>query len=183
MVSSAPQDGSMLWLGYALLTVCNWGLYGILLHTGQLHMNDPVMGRYKAFLFVGLAYFLTAVLAPLMVLYFQGTDWVFPMKGLSYSLIAGIVGAMGAFFVLMAFGAKGTPPVVMSIIFGGAPLVNAVVSLAIHPPAGGIGTIRWQFFFGIALLALGGTLVTLFKPPPGKAAPAKETPAIAQPQK
>jgi hypothetical protein len=182
MVSSTPQDGSMLWLGYALLTVANWGLYGILLHSGQMNMNDPVMGRYKAFLFVGIAYFLTAVLAPLLVLFLNGSDWAFPVKGMSYSLIAGIVGAAGAFFVLMAFGAKGTPPVVMSIIFGGAPLVNAAVSIAIHPPAGGIGAIRWPFFLGIAMLATGGALVTLFKPPPG-APPAKtETQAVVTPQ-
>ena len=55
----------MNWLAFALMTVVSWGLYGAFLHTGQLGMADPVNGRYKAFLFVGLAYFLTAVLAPL----------------------------------------------------------------------------------------------------------------------
>ena len=45
----------MNWLFFALLTVASWGLYGVLLHTGQLAMADPVNGRIKAFLFVGLA--------------------------------------------------------------------------------------------------------------------------------
>ena len=109
------QTGN-LWIFFALLTVASWGLYGLFLHTGQVAMGDPVNGRYKAFLFVGVAYFFTAVLAPLLVLKLNGAAWSFPAKGLTWSLIAGVVGAAGAFFVLMAFGAKGTPTVVMSIV-------------------------------------------------------------------
>ena len=37
------------WIFYALTTVVAWGVYGILLHGGQLGMQDPVHGRYKAF--------------------------------------------------------------------------------------------------------------------------------------
>ena len=103
----------MNWLVFALMTVVSWGLYGAFLHTGQVAMADPVNGRYKAFLFVGLAYFLTAVLAPIVVLKLQGAAWSFPAKGALWSLLAGTVGATGAFCVLLAFGAKGTPAVVM----------------------------------------------------------------------
>jgi drug/metabolite transporter (DMT)-like permease len=164
----------MNWLVFALMTVISWGLYGAFLHTGQLNMADPVNGRYKAFLFVGLAYFLTAVLAPLFVLKLQGATWAFPMKGALWSLFAGTVGAIGAFCVLLAFGAKGTPPVVMSIVFGGAPIVNALYSLVLHPPQGGWGGIRWPFYVGLLLAALGGCLVTLYKPAPAPAAPRTE---------
>lgn len=156
---------------FALLTVVSWGVYGIFLHTGQVAMGDPVNGRYKAFLFVGIAYFLTAVLAPLAVLMAKGASWSYPAKGMTWSLIAGIVGAIGAFGVLLAFGAKGTPAVVMSIVFAGAPIVNAVVALMQHPPAGGYGSIKPQFYLGIVLAAVGGFLVTRFKPAP--AAPTK----------
>jgi drug/metabolite transporter (DMT)-like permease len=157
------------WLAYALLTVVSWGVYGIFLHSGQTYMADPVNGRYKAFLFVGIAYFLTAVLAPLALLIAKGASWTYPVKGMSWSLIAGIVGAIGAFGVLLAFGAKGTPAVVMSIVFAGAPVVNAVYSLWLHPPAGGFKTIPAPFFAGILLAAVGGCLVTLYKPnPPAK---------------
>ena len=162
----------MAWLTYALMTVGAWGVYGIFLHSGQMGMADPVNGRYKAFLLVGIAYFLIAVLAPLAVLLMNGTDWSFPVKGTSLSLIAGIVGAIGAFCVLLAFGAKGTPAVVMAIIFAGAPIVNAVVAMAMHPPAGGWAAIRWQFVAGILLAAVGGCLVTLYKPNPAKPNPA-----------
>jgi drug/metabolite transporter (DMT)-like permease len=161
----------MTWLFYALLTVACWGVYGVFLHTGQVAMGDAANGRYKAFLFVGIAYFLTAVLAPLAVLAARGATWTFPGKGLWWSLVAGIVGAVGAFGVLLAFGAKGTPAVVMSIVFAGAPVVNAIYSLVSHPPAGGWGSIKPQFYLGIALAALGGCLVTLYKPGPAPAKP------------
>ncbi len=162
----------MNWLVFALMTVATWGLYGVLLHTGQVTMADSVNGRYKAFLFVGLAYFLTAVVAPLVVLVMNGSSWSFPLRGMGWSLLAGIAGAVGAFCVLLAFGAKGSPSVVMSIIFAGAPIVNAVVALSIHPPAGGFGGLRWQFVAGIILAAVGGCLVTLYKPPPAPHKPA-----------
>ncbi|MEM7146150.1 MAG: hypothetical protein AAF591_13510 [Verrucomicrobiota bacterium] len=164
------------WLIFALGTVACWGLYGIFLHEGQIGMADSVNGRYKAFLFVGIAYFITAVVAPLVVLLANGANWQYPSKGMWLSLVAGILGAIGAFFVLLALGAglkHGTgPSVVMSIIFAGAPVVNAVVALSLHPPAGGVSAIRWPFFLGIILAAVGGCLVTLYKPggpPPKKA--------------
>jgi len=166
-MAATQQDGSMLWLTYALMTVGFWGLYGIFLHSGQINMQDPVNGRYKAYLFVGIAYFITAVAAPFAVLMFKGAAMTFPAKGMILSLIAGIVGASGAFFVLLAFGAKGTPAAVMSIVFAGAPIVNAVVAIILHPPDGGIRAIRLPFFLGILLAALGGYLVIKFKPAPG----------------
>ena len=156
----------MTWLVFALLTVVSWGVYGLFLHTGQLGMADPVNGRYKAFLFVGIAYFLVAVLAPFLLLVLSGANWSYPIKGMAWSLIAGIAGAIGAFGVLLAFGAKGSPAVVMSIVFAGAPIVNAIASIATHPPAGGWGSIRAPFWLGIVLAAVGGMLVTYYKPAP-----------------
>lgn len=179
MGATGSTEAGMAWLAYALLTVVTWGLYGILLHTGQVGMGDPINGRYKAFLLVGVAYFITAVVAPLVVLLASGASWSFPGRGVWFSLIAGIVGAIGAFGVLLAFGAKGSPAVVMSIIFAGAPVVNAVVALAMHPPAGGLGSLRWQFVAGILLAAIGGCLVTLYKPGP---APPKPVHAVVAAQ-
>lgn len=172
--ASAP-GASMTWLLFVAMTVAFWGLYGIFLHSGQMAMGDPVHGRYKAFLFVGIAYFLAAVLAPMAVLAFTGAEWSFAPSGMLLSLIAGLVGAAGAFGVLLAFGAGGSPAVVMSIVFAGAPIVNAGVALMLHPPAGGFGALRWQFVLGIVLAAVGGSLVSLYKPPP---APAKSPPAV-----
>ena len=166
------------WLIFVFMTVSSWGLYGVFLHQGQVAMADPVHGRYKAFLFVGLAYLLAAVIGSALMLIFNGSDWQFTGKGVSWSFVAGIllaalggclvvaglVGAIGAFGVLLAFGAGGRPAVVMSIVFAGAPIVNAVVATLSHPPAGGWGAVRWQFVAGILLAALGGCLVMLYRP-------------------
>src|SRR6185295_13821460 len=133
-MNDSSASSSHTWLMFTLVTVLSWGVYGILLHKGQVAMEDPVNGRYKAFLFVGIAYFLTAVLAPLALLAYKGTAFSgYTSKGMWWSLIAGIVGAIGAFGVLLAFGAKGTPAVVMAIVFAGAPIVNAVLAVLLHP--------------------------------------------------
>ena|SRR5204863_4418316 len=170
IVRNTPTSHGSAWLLFSLLTVGCWGLYGAFLHSGQMGMNDPVNGRYKAFLCVGIAYFLTAVLAPLAVLVLKGASWDFTVGGVAWSLIAGIVGAAGAFGVLLAFGAKGTPAVVMSIVFAGAPVLNALYSLILHPPAGGWQKLPLPFVLGLVLAAIGGCLVSLYKPAP--AAPA-----------
>lgn len=171
------NQSSIAWLYFALMTVVSWGVYGILLHKGQMGMADPVNGRYKAFLFVGIAYFITAVLAPIAVLVINKSTWDMPAGGATWSLIAGIAGAIGAFAVLLAFGAKGSPAVVMSIVFAGAPVVNAVIAtwmadLWSETPI--------QFWVGLVLAVTGGSLVTYYKPnphPPAKA-PAVVAPGI-----
>jgi uncharacterized membrane protein YeaQ/YmgE (transglycosylase-associated protein family) len=178
---------SMNWLYFALLTVASWGVYGIFLHIGSTGMNDKVNGRYMSFLYVGIAYFLVAIIGPIVMLKMQNGRldfWNYPPNGLWWSLIAGIVGAVGAFGVLLAFGAAPNPkpayvPVIMSIIFAGAPIVNAIVSICIHPPTGGLGTIKWPFWVGILLAACGAALVTKFKPDaaPAPAKTSSTTPA------
>lgn len=163
--AETPSPG-MMWVVFALMTVASWGVYGVLLHKGQIQMADPANGRYKAFLFVGIAYFVTAVLAPLGVLVINGATWKFTGGGMTYSLLAGIVGAIGAFCVLLAFGTAPKPtfyyvPVIMSIIFAGAPIVNAIVSTTLEK---NWANVNWQFLLGILLAAAGGCLVTLYRP-------------------
>jgi hypothetical protein len=126
---------------------------------------------------VGLAYFLTAIIAPLIILKVKGGPvdfWAYPTKGWQWSLFAGTLGAIGALGVLLAFGKMPSPayvPVIMSIIFAGAPIVNAIVSTT---KEGNWAYVKAPFILGIALAALGGYLVTKNPPkPPTKA----ETPA------
>jgi uncharacterized membrane protein YeaQ/YmgE (transglycosylase-associated protein family) len=115
------------------------------------------------------------VLAPLAILLIKGASWSFTPSGIAWSLFAGIVGAAGAFSVLLAFGAKGSPAVVMSIVFAGAPVLNAIYSLVLHPPAGGWQKLPLQFVLGIVLAAVGGCLVSLYKPAPAAPRPAAPT--------
>lgn len=178
MLSQSSSSSS--YLMFVLLTIATWGLYGIFLHKGQVDFADPVNGRYKAFLFVGIAYFLVAVLAPIAMLLISGSDWKMTGSGMTWSIIAGLVGAVGAFGVLLAFGAGGKPAVVMSLIFAGAPLVNAAVAISM---AGQWAQIKPLFIVGIVLAAAGGYLIVTQKPSPkphAKPAAANPAPATAQ---
>ena len=154
------------WLTFALLTAACWGVYGVFLHKGAMGMQDPENGRFKAFLIVGVAYYLVAIMGSIFLLMAKGAGFTMPSGGFWWSLAAGVVGALGALFVLLAFGAKGHPAVVMSIIFGIAPVINAFVAIAMHPPEGGAGSIAPQFYIGVFLALAGGALVTLYKPGP-----------------
>lgn len=180
--ASAPAAPNT-WLAFTFLTIAMWGVYGILLHKGQtlfqptsgpkLDINDV---RYKSFLFVGLAYFLVAVLLPLALLISRGTAFSgYTSAGMTWSLIAGIAGAIGAFGVLLAFGTGGKPVVVMSLVFAGAPLINATVATLLHPPDNGWGSVNPKFWLGVVLAVGGGYLVARFNP--GAPAPKKPTPA------
>ena len=185
MVASTTSSG-IPWYAWALLTVICWGTYGVCMHTGSASMVGPEKqnaehARIMAFLWVGLAYFLTAEIAPLIILKLKGGPidfWAYPAQGVKWSLIAGILGAFGALGVLLAFGAAPNPPgpgiyvpIVMSIIFAGAPIVNAIVNTT---KEGNWPYVKAPFILGIFLAALGGYLVTKNppKPPPTQKAEA-----------
>src|SRR2546425_10086974 len=122
----ANQPG-MTWLAFALMTVVSWGLYGVFLYTGQMAMGDPINGRYKAFLFVGVAYLLTAVLAPLAVLVANGASWQMPGPGIVWSLVAGVMGAAGAVWCPLGFWGKGSTAVGLSVVFRRAAGCNCLL--------------------------------------------------------
>ena len=94
-------------------------------------------------------------------------------------MLAGTLGALGALGIVFAMAAGGKPIYVAPIVFAGAPIVNAFVAIAWHPPAEGLRSLRWPFVLGIALAAFGGCLVALYRPLPGKA-PATSAHASAE---
>ena len=187
MAASTSGQPNLMWLVFALLVVCFWGCYGVAMHAAGIHMSgeggDP-FARYKAYIFVGVAYVVVAILAPVVLMAAQGASWGFPSKGIMFALFAGTLGAFGAFFVLSAMGAVSKRPwmipVVMCVIFAGAPIVNAIVALIVHPPHDGWGSIKPQFWIGIFVAALGATMVTYYKPGP-KPKQKVETPAQVEP--
>ena len=159
------------WSIFALMTVFTWGIYGAFLNKGAMGFEHD---RIKAFLFVGVAYFLVAVLVPLIIIAVNGSgfDFMKHPEGIKWSLIAGIMGAIGALTVLFALSAAtkgGTPaPVaasqVMSLVFAGAPIVAALYGIYIKMQTTEIKSINPIFIIGLLLGAAGGALVTLFKP-------------------
>ena len=151
------------------------------MHKRAMGMQDPENGRFKAFLIVGVAYYLVAIMGSIFLLMSKGAGFTMPSGGFWWSLAAGVVGALGALFVLLAFGAKGHPAVVMSIIFGIAPVINAFVAIGMHPPEGGASSIAPQFYIGVFLALAGGALVTLYKPGPPLPKKAKTAAVVEAP--
>jgi len=85
----------------------------------------------------------------------------FTARGVSYSTIAGVLGAIGALGIVFAIRFGGSPLLVAPLVFAGAPIMNTVVSMTWHRPA---NWPSWPFFLGIIMAGAGAALVLGFKP-------------------
>ena len=113
----------MHWLTFVAGAVLSWGVYGAMLHQGQVRLGNPM----RALLCVGVAYFLIGVLVPIAVLYAQGQGLRgFNAVGTTGATVAGALGALGAVCIIFSFRTGGTPTYVMPLVFGGAPLINVL---------------------------------------------------------
>jgi hypothetical protein len=172
---------------FALCTALFWGTYGPILSRGHHLMEGG--GRLRPFICVGVAYFLVAIIGPIVVMYTTGHDkggglfsgWTF--AGILWSTIAGGVGALGAFTLIMALGAGGprSPIYVMPIVFGCAPVVSAFTTMYINKS---FGQLKESPFFaaGLLLVATGAITVLLTAPKP-KPQPASDHSAKPAPAK
>ena len=147
----------MVWIIFAFGAVLSWGFYGVALHTGQVKLGSPL----KALLCVGVAYFLIGVLAPVLALSGQGGVTVFNLSGAFWAGVGGALGALGAVCIIYAFRNGGLPNYVMPIVFGGAPVINVVVSMAVHPPKTAPSPMLYLGF----LLAVAGAGMVLYYTP------------------
>jgi hypothetical protein len=147
----------MVWVLFVLGAVLSWGAYGVLLYLGGQQLGNPL----KALLCVGVAYFLIGVLVPVAALSAQGGLGGFNSGGLVMATIAGALGAIGAACIIYAFRFGGLPLYVMPLVFGGAPIVNVLVSMAIHPPKAAINP---MLYVGFALASIGAAMVLYFRP-------------------
>ena len=147
----------MVWVIFVLGAVLSWGAYGALLHMGQTQLGNPL----KALLCVGVAYFLIAVIVPVAALGAQGDLSAFNTPGLVTATVAGALGAAGAACIIWSFRVGGLPVYVMPLVFGGAPIVNVFVAMAIHPPKSAINP---MLYIGFLLASIGAALVLYFRP-------------------
>ncbi|MFN5757594.1 MAG: hypothetical protein ACK48M_12510 [Planctomycetia bacterium] len=154
----------------ALTAVC-WGVYGPVLHFGRETMHSSL----RPFVCVGLAYFLIAVLIPLVLLS-RGERGGWTTKGVIWSLLAGTAGACGALGVILALGFGGKPIYVMPLVFGGAPVVNTLLTAFMNRA---FDQLKAPFLAGLILVILGAVTVLVFKPQPQAAAPAAAAVAAA----
>jgi drug/metabolite transporter (DMT)-like permease len=147
----------MTWVFFALGAALSWGLYGPTLHKGQTMLGSPM----KALLCVGIAYFLVGVLVPVITLGSQGDLKGFNTSGVVAATGGGMLGAIGAVFIIFAFRNGGSPTYVMPIVFGVAPLVNVVTTMIMHPPKSAVSPL---LYLGFLLTAAGAGMVLYFRP-------------------
>ena len=148
----------MTWIMFALGAAVSWGVYGASLHTGSVQLGNPL----RALLCVGAAYVLIAVIVPVVTLSTQGQLNGFNASGITWATAAGALGAVGAACIIFAFMVGGRPLYVMPLVFGGAPLVNVLVSMLLHPPRISPSPL---LYVGFLVTALGAGMVLYFKPP------------------
>ena len=147
----------MAWVIFVAGAVLSWGAYGVLLHIGQTQLGNPL----KALLCVGVAYFLIGVIVPVAGLGAQGNLSNFDTGGLVTATLAGALGAAGAVCIIYSFRFGGLPVYVMPLVFGGAPIVNVLVSMAIHPPKQALNPL---LFVGFLFASIGAALVLYYRP-------------------
>jgi hypothetical protein len=158
-VANKKREGkrSMAWMIFVVGAILSWGVYGAALHKGQTQLGSPL----KALLCVGVAYFFIGVLVPVVGLSSQGGLTGFNAGGSLWAGMGGALGALGAVCIIWAFKAGGLPNYVMPLVFGGAPLINVLVTMAMHPPKTAPNP---MLYLGFLLAALGGGIVLYYKP-------------------
>jgi hypothetical protein len=144
------------------MTALCWGIYGPVLHIGREDMHSPL----RPFVCVGIAYFVIAVVVPLVLL-LRGEKGAWTAKGITWSLVAGAAGALGALGVILALHFGGKPIYVMPLVFGGAPVVNTLLTATMNRA---FDQLKAPFLAGLLLVITGAVTVLVFKPQPAPAA-------------
>jgi hypothetical protein len=135
------KKSSMLWVMFAIGAALSWGVYGAMLHQGQVKLGSPL----RALLCVGVAYFLIGVIVPVAMLYSQGQ-----LNGQGWNSC-----------IILAFKSGGLPTYVMPLVFGGAPVINVLFTMLLHPPKSMPNPL---LFVGFLLVVLGASMVLYFRP-------------------
>jgi len=169
------------WLLFVAGAVLTWGAYVVTIDHGRSEFVAvrggkpsvaPPVAAMRAFMLIGLAYFVLGVVVPAVYLAMYKVnpaqypiDPVWLGKGVALSFVAGLLGAGGALCIVFAVGAARrmgvSPGAVASLVFCFAPIVNVLISMVWDPPASAPSPL---FFVGIVLAAVGAGLVLYYKP-------------------
>ena len=90
-----------------------------------------------------------------------GNDRTVALCGTVAATVGGALGALGAICIIWAFKFGGVPTYVMPLVFGGAPLVNVLCSMWLHPPKSSPNPL---LYVGFLLVSAGAGMVLYFKP-------------------
>jgi hypothetical protein len=126
------------------------------------------VARLRPFVCVGLAYFLIGVIVAGLWLHFRGEKGEWSLTGIVWSLAGGALGAVGALGIILAFTFGGRPIYVMPLVFGGAPVINAFLTIYLARRVKEIGPL---FLAGLTIVILGAVTVLIAAPhgPPAAA--------------
>src|SRR5579871_6713206 len=105
------MKGFLLVIASIVLTTLCWGTYGPILTNGQVAMHSGL----RPFICVGAAYFVIAVIAPILLLQTAGEKGHWSATGLFWSFLAGIVTAVGALGIILAVQQRGKPIYIMPL--------------------------------------------------------------------
>lgn len=171
----------------------SWGVYVPLVHKATASLGSNL----RAFLMVGVAYFLVAVLVPALFIFVLKNDptakdvtklnWA--SGSVTMGLLAGVAGAVGALFVIFAtrdavasVGPVTGPLIVAPLVFAGAPIVNTIASITIFAHGKKFAMPEEGFYLGLLLAAAGMALVMINKPKEmGAVQSPAEPPAVSTP--
>jgi hypothetical protein len=193
------------WWGYVILAGLAWGTYvPIIFYGGSELTTRPgtIGGRLASILCVGVAYFVLAVVVPVILMSLREDakpEW--KTNGLVFSGLAGVAGAIGAICVIFASKAAvdqakagGVNPAtyriyIAPLIFALAPMINTLLSLVWHPKPDhpwhfeAPSIAGWKLPVGILLVAVGTFLVLMSKEEAEskKAQSPKPAPAVPAP--
>jgi hypothetical protein len=192
------------WWGYVIGAGLAWGTYVPLVFFGGQMLTAErggIGGRLASILAVGVAYFVLAVVVPVLLMATRDDakpDW--KGVGLVFSGLAGVAGAVGAICVIFASKAAvdqaradGVNPAtyriyIAPLIFCLAPLINTLLSAVWHPSARTgewavfhVDLPGWKLWVGIVLVAVGTFLVLMSKEEleASKGSPAPKPPEAA----
>ena len=144
----------------------SWGVYVPLVHEAAQSLKSNL----RAFLFVGVAYFLVAVLVPSLFIFVFKNDPTakgtpnFDLVPMLWGIGAGTAGAVGALCVIFAATTAGKEGViyVAPLVFAVAPIVNTIATITYFHPVRTLPDGR--FFLGLLLAAGGAAMVMIYKP-------------------
>ncbi|MFP6763454.1 MAG: hypothetical protein VB858_07545 [Planctomycetaceae bacterium] len=174
--ASASSVFSLNVLGFVAGAVLSWGLYVPVVHEAAIKLHSNL----RAFLFVGVAYFLVAVVVPATMIFglshdpTSGPDPNFAAAAMGWGIAAGVAGAAGALCVIFAVtnAGKGGALYVAPLVFAGAPVINTIATITyFHKPE---KLPEAPFYFGLLMAAGGAAMVMIFKP---KLAPPAQVPS------
>ena len=173
-------------LMFIAIAALSWGVYVPVVHLATAKLGSNL----RAFLFVGVAYFLVAVVVPLIFIFVLKNDPTekfnpdgsskvnFQMSHVMWGIAAGVSGAVGALCVIFAVtkAGPGGAIYVAPLVFAGAPIINTLATMYYFHPSD--NKPDWKFFLGLGMAAGGAVMVMLFKPKPTPHAPSP-TPAVS----